>query len=75
ARFEALELTECRLPGLRASGARVAQELTVRGCTVDGTVDLRSVSVGTYLSLVGTTVRSARGTAAVDAESVAVEES
>ncbi|MEV8038990.1 hypothetical protein [Streptomyces sp. NPDC086182] len=57
--FEALELDECRLPGLRAHSARVTQEFKVTRCTVNGTLDLGSLSVGTHLSLERTTVRPA----------------
>ncbi|MFD7877209.1 hypothetical protein ACFV5G_24440 [Streptomyces sp. NPDC059766] len=74
AQLEAFELGECRLPGLRAHSARVAQEFKVDKCTVDGTVDLRSLSVGTVLSLQDTTIRPAPGEAAVTAQSVAVDE-
>ncbi|MEU9954596.1 membrane-associated oxidoreductase [Streptomyces sp. NPDC050982] len=72
--LEALELTECLLPGLHAHGARIAQEFKVNGCTVNGTLDLRSLSVGTLLSLKDTRIRPAPGEAGVDAQSVAVDE-
>ena len=75
AQWEALELDECRLPGLRAHSARTAREFKVTRCTVDGTLDLRSLSVGTHLSLEDTTVRPAPGEAGVTAQSVAVDES
>jgi len=75
AQLEALELDECRLPGLRAHSARIAQEFKVTRCTVDGTLDLRSLNVGTHLSLDGTTVRPAPGETGVAAQSVAVDES
>ena len=75
AQLEALELDECRLPGLRAHSARVAREFKVTRCTVDGTLDLRSSTVGTHLSLDGTKVRPAPGEAGIDAHSVAVDES
>ncbi|OIJ68523.1 hypothetical protein [Streptomyces mangrovisoli] len=74
-RFEALELDECRLPGLFAHGARFAREMRLTRCTVDGTVNLESVGVGAHLCLDGTTVRPAPGDAAVMARSVAVDES
>ncbi|MGI5457451.1 hypothetical protein ACQEWB_30660 [Streptomyces sp. CA-249302] len=75
AQLEALELDECRLPGLRAHSARFAREFKVTRCTVDGTLDLRSSTVGTHLSLGGTKVRPAPGEAGIDAHSVAVDES
>lgn len=75
AQLEALELDECRLPGLRAHSARVAQEFKVTRCTVNGTLDLRSLTVGTHLSLDATKVRPGPGEAAIDARSVAVDES
>ncbi|WP_189958294.1 hypothetical protein [Streptomyces alanosinicus] len=73
--FEALELDECHLPGLHTHSARITQEFKVTRCTVNGTLDLRSLSVGTHLSLDGTTVRPAPGEAGVAAQSVAVDES
>ncbi|MER6421067.1 hypothetical protein [Streptomyces sp. NPDC001137] len=75
AQLEALELDECRLPGLRAHSVRVAQEFKVTRCTANGTLDLRSLTVGTHLSLDGTKVRPGPGEAAIDARSVAVDES
>ncbi|MFK0279819.1 hypothetical protein ACIQVL_05000 [Streptomyces sp. NPDC090499] len=75
AQLEALELDECRLPGLRAHSARFAQEFKATRCTVHGTLDLRSLAVGTRLSLEGTKVRPAPGEAAINAQSVAVDES
>ncbi|RPF39260.1 hypothetical protein [Streptomyces sp. TLI_185] len=75
AQLEALELDECRLPGLQAHSVRVAQEFKVTRCTANGTLDLRSLTVGTHLSLDGTKVRPGPGEAAVDARSVAVDES
>lgn len=73
--FEAVELDGCRLPGLQAHSARIAQEFKVTRCTVDGTVDLRSLSVGTHLSLEGTTVRPAPSEPGVAAQSLSVDES
>ncbi|MEU6145934.1 hypothetical protein ABZ848_37030 [Streptomyces sp. NPDC047081] len=75
AQLEALELDECRLPGLRAHSARTAREFKVTRCTADGTLDLRSLTVGTHLHLDGTKVRPGAGEAAIDARSVAVDES
>ncbi|MFI1167952.1 hypothetical protein ACH4UM_31225 [Streptomyces sp. NPDC020801] len=73
--FEAVELDECRLPGLQARSARVAQEFKATRCTVNGTLDLRSLSVGTHLLFQSTTVRPVPGEAGIDAQSVAVDES
>lgn len=75
AQVEALELDECRLPGLRAHSARTAREFKVTRCTANGTLDLRSLTVGTHLFLDGTKVRAGPGEAAIDARSVAVDES
>ncbi|MET9893534.1 hypothetical protein ABZZ47_25645 [Streptomyces sp. NPDC006465] len=59
--FEAVELDECRLPGLYAHSARVTQEFKVTRCTVNGTLDLRSLSVGTHLLFQDTTSAPHRG--------------
>lgn len=75
AQLEALELDECQLPGLRAHSARTAREFKVTGCTAGGTLDLRSLTVGTHLFLDGTKIRPGPGEAAIDARSVAVDES
>ncbi|WP_331765913.1 hypothetical protein [Embleya sp. NBC_00896] len=61
ARFEALQLTGCELPGLHAHAASTAREFELEQCTVNGTVDLRSMTVGTLLSLRDTVVRPAPG--------------
>lgn len=73
-RFGALELRDCALPGLTAVGARVGQECVIAGCVIDGTLALRSLSVGTRLSLDRSRVVVPDGQAAVDARSLAVEE-
>ncbi|MFF3937445.1 hypothetical protein [Streptomyces phaeofaciens] len=72
--FGALALTDCALPGLTAVGARVGQECDIVGCVLDGTLDLRSLTVGTALRLDRSTVNAPDGEAAIDAQSVAVEE-
>ncbi|MFJ8112290.1 hypothetical protein [Streptomyces sp. NPDC096132] len=72
--FSALELTDCALPGLTAVGARVGQECEIVGCVLDGTLDLRSLTVGTRLLLDRSTVNAPEDKAAVDAQSLAVEE-
>jgi hypothetical protein len=72
--FSALEMRDCAMPGLTAVGARVGQECAFVGCAIDGTMDLRSLSVGTCLSLDRSKVVAADGQAAIDAESLAVEE-
>jgi len=72
--FSVLELTDCALPGLTAVGARVSQECEIVGCALDGTLDLRSLTVGTRLLLDRSTVNAPADKAAVDARSVAVEE-
>ncbi|MFD5913132.1 hypothetical protein ACFWHL_30910 [Streptomyces massasporeus] len=72
--FSALELTDCALPGLTAVAARVAQECEIVRCTIDGTLDLRSLAVGTHLSLDRSAVRPQEDKPAIDAQSVAVEE-
>ncbi|KUL21369.1 hypothetical protein ADL12_44875 [Streptomyces regalis] len=70
----ALELSACTMPGLSLVGARVAQECGITACTVTGTVDLRSLTVGNRLSLNDTAVRPTHGEAALDAQSVEVGE-
>lgn len=60
--------------GLTAVGARVGQECVIAGCVIDGTLALRSLSVGTRLSLDRSRVVVPDGQAAVDAQSLAVEE-
>lgn len=70
----ALELNACTMPGVSLVGARVALECAITACTVTGTVDLRSLTVGNRLSLNDTAVRPARGEAALDAQSVEVGE-
>ncbi|MFJ9705980.1 hypothetical protein [Streptomyces sp. NPDC101234] len=72
--FGVLQLKDCALPGLSAAGARVGQGCEIVGCALDGTLNLRSLSVGTHLLLDGSTVTAHDGGAAVDAESLAVEE-
>lgn len=72
--FSVLELTDCALPGLTAVGARVGQECEIVGCALDGTLDLRSLSVGTCLLLDRSTVDAPEDQAAIDAQSLAVEE-
>ncbi|MER5787159.1 hypothetical protein [Streptomyces sp. NPDC001980] len=72
--FGVLQLKDCALPGLSAAGARVGQECEFVGCTLDGTLNLRSLTVGTHLLLDRSTVHAPDGTAAVDAQSLAVEE-
>ncbi|WP_369268785.1 hypothetical protein AB5J55_00990 [Streptomyces sp. R11] len=70
----ALQLHACTMPGLSLVGARVALECEVTACTVTGTVDLRSLTVGNWLSLKDTVVRPVPGEAAIDAQSVEVGE-
>ncbi|MFJ3795464.1 hypothetical protein ACIPSJ_04185 [Streptomyces sp. NPDC090088] len=72
--FGVLQLKDCALPGLSAVGARVGQECEIVGCALDGTLNLRSLSVGTHLLLDGSTVTAPEGRAAVDAQSLAVQE-
>lgn len=62
------------LPGLSAVAARVDQEFEFVGCEAEGTLDLRSLSVGSRLSLDRSTLRAPEGRPAVDAESLAAEE-
>lgn len=70
----AFELHACTMPGLRLLGARVAMECEVTACTVTGTMDLRSLAVGNWLSLKDTAVRPSEGEAAIDAQSLEVGE-
>lgn len=70
----AFELNACTMPGLSLVGARVTLECQVTACTVTGTVDLRSLTVGNWLTLKDTVVRPAPGEAAIDAQSVEVGE-
>ncbi|MCL8015007.1 hypothetical protein [Streptomyces sp. AS02] len=70
----ALELNACTMPGLSLVGARVTLECGITACTVTGTVDLRSLTVGNRLSLNDTVVRPTHGEAALDAQSVEVGE-
>ncbi|NUL02170.1 hypothetical protein HRW07_02700 [Streptomyces lunaelactis] len=72
--FSVLELTDCDLSGLTAVQARVGQECEIVGCAVDGTLDLRSLSVGTCRLLDRSTVDAPEDQAAIDAQSLAVEE-
>ncbi|MFF3456902.1 hypothetical protein ACFYXH_21710 [Streptomyces sp. NPDC002730] len=74
AQLEALELTNCELPGVSALGTRITQECEIVACTVTDTLDLRSLTVGNWLSLKDTSVRPPDGRAAIDAQSVAVGE-
>lgn len=60
--------------GPRRNRAQIAALPKVNGCTVNGTLDLRSLSVGILLSLKDTRIRPAPGEAGVDAQSVAVDE-
>ncbi|MER5383665.1 hypothetical protein ABT040_25915 [Streptomyces sp. NPDC002688] len=73
-RFSALELTDCALPGLTAVGAAVDRECEIVGCVLDGTLDLRSLAVGTRLLLDRSTVNAPEDKPAVDGRSIAVEE-
>ncbi|MFF4490689.1 hypothetical protein ACFY0F_30170 [Streptomyces sp. NPDC001544] len=73
-RFNALEVRDCTLPGLTAVGARIDQECVLADCAIDGTLDLRSLSVGTRLSLNRTRTTASGGQPAIDAESLSVEE-
>lgn len=70
----AFELNACTMPGLSLLGARVALECEITACTVTGTVDLRSLTVGNWLSLKDTAVRPLHGEAAIDAQSLEVGE-
>jgi hypothetical protein len=70
----AFALNACTMPGLSLVGARVALECEITGCSVTGTVDLRSLTVGNRLSLNDTAVRPVHGEAALDAQSVEVGE-
>ncbi len=70
----AFQLISCTMPGLSMVGARVTLECEVTACTVTGTVDLRSLTAGNWLSLKDTAVRPAPGEAAIDAQSVDVGE-
>ncbi|MFD8818131.1 hypothetical protein ACFV23_43255 [Streptomyces sp. NPDC059627] len=72
--FGVLQLTDCALPGLSAARARVGQECEIVGCALDGTLNLRSLTVGTHLLLDRSTVHPPDGADAVDAQSLAVEE-
>ncbi|GHG75107.1 hypothetical protein [Streptomyces griseocarneus] len=69
-----MELTECELPGLTLVGAHTDRECEIVACTVTGTLDMRSLSVGGRLALNGTAVRVSVGKAAIDAQSLAVDE-
>ncbi|MFI7413534.1 hypothetical protein ACIBU0_33155 [Streptomyces sp. NPDC049627] len=70
----AFELRACTMPGLSLVGARVAHECEITACTVTGTVDLRSLTVGNRLSLTDTALHPPHGKAALDAQSVEVGE-
>lgn len=70
----AFQLNSCTMPGLSLVGARVTLECEITACTVTGTVDLRSLTVGNRLSLNDTAIRPAHGEAALDAQSVEVGE-
>lgn len=70
----AFALNACTMPGLSLVGARVTQECEITACTVTGTVDLRSVTVGNWLSLKDTAIRPPGGEPALDAQSVEVGE-
>lgn len=70
----ALSLDSCTLPGLSMVGAHVGMECEITACTVTGTVDLRSLTVGNWLSLKDSTVRPPAGETAIDAQSIEVGE-
>ncbi|QWA25410.1 hypothetical protein KJK32_40735 [Streptomyces sp. JCM17656] len=70
----AFELRDCTMPGLSLAGARIAHECEINACTVNGTVDLRSLTVGNRLSVTGTALHPRDGEAALDAQSVEVGE-
>lgn len=72
--FNALEIRDCALPGLTAVGTRIDQECVLADSTVDGTLDLRSLSVGTRLSLNRSRATASQGRPAIDAESLSVDE-
>ncbi|WP_128434797.1 pentapeptide repeat-containing protein [Streptomyces cyaneus] len=70
----ALALNACTMPGLSLVGARITLECEITACTVTGTVDLRSLTVGNRLSLNDTAVHPSHGEAALDAQSIEVGE-
>ncbi|MGW4273966.1 hypothetical protein ACWEGQ_16745 [Streptomyces seoulensis] len=74
ARFGALELRDCDLPGLGAAEARFDRACALLDCRIEGTVTLRSATVGAGLALDGSTLTAPPGGPALDAESLSVEE-
>ncbi|WP_338674439.1 hypothetical protein V1460_16320 [Streptomyces sp. SCSIO 30461] len=74
ARLDALVLIGCDLPGLAASGAATAREAKFVDCRVTGTLDLRSFTVGAWLSLDGSRLEALPGRPALDAQSLSVEQ-
>ncbi|MFD0432744.1 pentapeptide repeat-containing protein [Streptomyces chartreusis] len=70
----AFELRDCTMPGLSLVGARIAHECEINACTVTGTVDLRSLTVGNRLSVTDSALHPPHGEAALDAQSVEVGE-
>ncbi|MEU2157344.1 hypothetical protein ABZ532_20390 [Streptomyces sp. NPDC019396] len=74
ARLDALELVGCDLPGLAATGAATVREAKFVDCRVTGTLDLRSLTVGAWLSLDGCRLEALPGRPALDAQSLSVEQ-
>ncbi|MGW1784538.1 hypothetical protein ACWCQQ_36295 [Streptomyces sp. NPDC002143] len=74
ARFGALELRDCDLPGLSAAGARFDRECALLDCRIDGTVTLCSTTVGAGLALDRSVLTAPADKPALDAESLSVEE-
>ncbi|MFF4401058.1 hypothetical protein [Streptomyces sp. NPDC001480] len=72
--FNALELRDCALPGLTAVGTRIDRECVLADSVIGGTLDLRSLSVGTRLSLNRSRTAASDGRPAIDAESLSVDE-
>ncbi|MET8584209.1 hypothetical protein ABZX39_25515 [Streptomyces collinus] len=74
AHLGALELRDCDLPGLTATGAGFDRECALLDCRINGTVNLRSSSVGAGLALDRCVITVPADSAALDAESLCVDE-